>query len=102
MEFSKSLASATLYAILDDSGDNLVISGFDTQRTTNSLPVNFPFDLAVISDSRKAFDISNLGSYRKVQFKLTSASSKLKVKFPRKLLLKTQLQLLVLCLFLFR
>ncbi len=81
VEFNQSLAVANLYAILDQNSTNQPIAlAFDTFGTTNSLPVNLPFDLAVLTIARKAFDLASLGEFREIQFEISSTSGKLAIK----------------------
>ena len=86
--FNKSLANVSFYGIIDqDEVDQPIIdteSGsntFSTQGETNALPLSLPFDLAVITIHKKTLDLASLGEYRELQFKLTSSSSKLCLKY---------------------
>jgi len=81
--FNKSLATANLYAIIDqDSVDLPIETSFSTQGETNSLPIpSLPFDLAVISIHKRTFDIASLGEFREIQYKFTSSSGKLCLKY---------------------
>jgi len=80
-EFNKSLATANAYAILDqDDTEQVVELNFNTFGTTNQLPVNLPFNLAVLTIARRAFDIAHLGEFREVQFEVRSSAGKLAMK----------------------
>lgn len=80
MEFYQSQATASLSAILDQGGNDTIDSSFSTEQIENQLPLDLPFDLALIRNKRVAFDLYKLGEFREIQFELASSSGKLSLK----------------------
>jgi hypothetical protein len=80
-EFNKSLANASAYAILDQEPTAQPVAlNFDTFGETNQLAVNLPFDLAVLTIHRTAFDLAQFGEFREIQFEIRTTAGKLALK----------------------
>ena len=79
VEFYESDADANLEARLDQAGYNSV-SGFQAAGAPNQLPLSLPFDLPTLGTVRGTVDLMQYGTWREIQFRLSSVRGKLSVR----------------------
>lgn len=79
-EFNKSKATVSAYVVLDDS-DPVLIDSFSSGFTNGlDLPFDLPFDLPKVGVERRPVMIRRFGRFRELQFVLTTASKKVRLR----------------------